>query len=380
MNVRTRDRLRVLMVTARYFPYMGGIETHVYEVGRRLVQHNVDVTILTTMPSQTATPLPREADSEGMHVIRIPVLLDKNDFYIAPAMYSLIKHGAWDLVHCQGIHTAVPPLAMLAAQRAHIPFVVTFHTGGHSSPFRTKIRSAQWKMFRPLLAHSERLIGVSQFEAKYFSEVLHLPSERFRVIPNGATLPPVSSLLPDTGDRTLIVSLGRLERYKGHQHMIAALPKICERRPDAHLLILGTGPYESSLRKLAQKVGVADRVEIRAIPSSERKVMTRVLSEASLVALMSEYEAHPIAVMEALSLQRPVLGMDAAGMQELAEQGLIRCIPLNSSPAEVAAAALQQIEEPLIPGHITLPGWDESAEKLLDVYLSVCPVKQLQTV
>ena len=138
MNVRTRDRLRVLMVTARYFPYMGGVETHVYEVGRRLVQRNVDVTILTTMPSQIATPLPREADAEGMHIIRVPALLNNNDFYIAPAMYSLIKHGAWDLVHCQGIHTVVPPLAMLAARRAHIPFVVTFHTGGHSSPFRTE--------------------------------------------------------------------------------------------------------------------------------------------------------------------------------------------------------------------------------------------------
>ena len=380
MNAQTRNKLRVLMVTPRYFPYMGGIETHVYEVGRRLVQHNVDVTILTTMPVMTGTPLPREADSEGMHIIRVPVLFNKNDFYIAPAMYSLIKHGGWDLVHCQGIHTLVPPLAMLAARNAHIPFIVTFHTGGHSSPWRTKIRSAQWQMLRPLLSEAEHLIGVSRFEAKYFSEILHLPSERFSVIPNGATLPAVSSLLPETGSRTLIVSLGRLERYKGHQHMITALPKICERRPDAHLLILGAGPYEGSLRKLAQKIGVADRVEIRAIPASERKAMTRVLTEASLVALMSEYEAHPIAVMEALSLQRPVLGMDAAGMQELAEQGLIRCIPLNSSPDEVAAAALQQIEEPLIPGHITLPGWDESAEKLLDVYLSVCPVKQLQTV
>jgi glycosyltransferase involved in cell wall biosynthesis len=380
MNVRTRDNLRVLMVTPRYFPYMGGIETHVHEVGRRLTQRNVDVTILTTMPALTGTPLPRNAEVEGMHVIRVPVLLNKNDFYIAPEMYSLIKYGRWDLVHCQGIHTMVPPLAMMAAQRAHIPFVVTFHTGGHSSPFRTKIRSAQWRILRPLLANAQRLIGVSQFEAKYFSEILHLPANRFSVIPNGATLPALSRPLQNAGGRTLIVSLGRLERYKGHQHMIMALPKICERRPDAQLLILGGGPYESTLRKLAQQIGVADRVEIRAIPASDRKAMTRVLSEASLVALMSEYEAHPIAVMEALSLQCPVLGMDAAGMQELAEQGLIRCIPLNSSPEAVAVAALQQIEEPLIPGHIALPTWDESAENLLDVYLSVCPVKQLQTV
>ncbi len=380
MNVRTTEKLRVLMVTPRYFPYMGGIETHVHEVGRRLAQRNVDVTILTTLPSMSETPLPREAEYEGMHVIRVPVFLQKNDFYIAPEMYSLIKEGGWDLVHCQGCHTIVPPLAMMAARKAHIPFVVTFHTGGHSSSLRTKLRAAQWKMLRPLLADAERLIGVSYFEAEYFSNVLHLPSERFSVIPNGATLPAITSHLQDTTDSTLIVSLGRLERYKGHQHMIAALPKICERRPDARLLILGAGPYESSLRKLAQKLGVADLVEIRAIPASERKAMARILSEASLVALMSEYEAHPIAVMEALSLQRPVLGMHAAGLQELAEQGLIRSIPLNSSPEAIAIAAMQQIEEPLIPGEVALPTWDESAEKLLDVYQSVSPVRQLQTV
>jgi glycosyltransferase involved in cell wall biosynthesis len=380
MSIRTTEKLRVLMVTPRYLPYMGGIETHVYEVGRRLVQCNVDVTILTTMPSMSETPLPREAESEGMHVIRVPVLLKRNDFYIAPEMYSLIKEGAWDLVHCQGCHTFVPPLAMTAARKAHIPFVVTFHTGGHSSSLRTKIRSTQWRILRPLLVDAERLIGVSQFEAEYFSNLLHIPSERFSVIPNGATLPALSRPLQLTTDRTLIVSLGRLERYKGHQHMILALPKIRERRPDAQLLILGVGPYENALRKLAQEVGVADYVEIRAIPSTDRKAMTRILSEASLVALMSEYEAHPIAVMEALSLRCPVLGMDAAGMRELAERKLICSIPLNSSPEAVAIAALQQIEEPLIPGDIALPTWDESAEMLLDVYQSVCPVKQLQTV
>ena len=111
---------------------------------------------------------------------------------------------------------------------------------------------------------------------------------------------------PDhTPDYTLIISLGRLERYKGHQHMINALPKIREQRPDARLLILGAGSYASSLRKLAQKAGVAEHIEIRAIPAGDRQAMAETLFQASLVALMSEYEAHPVAVMEALSLQRP---------------------------------------------------------------------------
>ncbi|MFL5659332.1 MAG: glycosyltransferase family 4 protein [Ktedonobacteraceae bacterium] len=378
MSTVTTRGLRLLMVSAHYFPDMGGIETHVYEVGRRLIQKGVDVTVLTTMPQRPLAQLPRETESEGMRIIRVNAWSHTSDLCIAPDVYSVIKEGTWDLVHCQGIHTMVPPLAMLAARRAHIPFVVTFHTGGHSSSLRNKVRSLQWQVLRPLLASAEHLIGVSCFEADYFRDVLRLPARRFTVIPNGTTLPAVQHPLEETTDSTLIVSLGRLERYKGHQHMITALPEIRKQRPDTRLLILGAGSYESSLRKLAQKVGVDEQVEIRAIPAGDRQAMSRTLLQASLVTLLSEYEAHPIAVMEALSLQRPVLGTHTAGQRELAEQGLIRTIPLHSPPEVVAAAALEQIERPLIPGHFVLPTWDECAEKLLAVYESVYPKRQLR--
>jgi glycosyltransferase involved in cell wall biosynthesis len=383
------------MVSAHYFPEMGGIETHVYEVGRRLVRKGINVTVLTTMPQRSSVQLTfcslcgrrqgkgveslgaapaqimRETESEGMKIMRVNAWRHTSDLCIAPEVYPVIKEGNWDLVHCQGIHTLVPPLAMLAANRANIPFVVTFHTGGHSSWLRNKLRGAQWQMLLPLLANAKHLIGVSRFEADYFRDVLHLPARQFSVIPNGMTLPEMPQLAKKTADSTLIVSLGRLERYKGHQHMITALPKIREQRPDTRLLILGAGSYESSLYKLAQKVGVAEHVEIRAIPATDRQAMSSALSQASLVALLSEYEAHPIAVMEALSLQRPVLGIHTAGQRELAEQGLIRTIALHSPPEVVAAAALEQIEKPLIPEHFVLPTWDECAEKLLAVYESI---------
>jgi glycosyltransferase involved in cell wall biosynthesis len=377
MNLSPTQKFRVLLVTARYFPYMGGIETHVHEVGRRLVQRGLDVTILTTMPHTSHTSahaLPREARSEGMRVLRVPALLEqRGELYIAPVIYPLVQYGGWDIVHCQGIHTCVPPIAMLAASRARIPFLVTMHTDGHSSRLRNMVRSTQWRTLRPLLAQAERLIGVSQFETHYFRTLLHLPAEHFTCIPNGATLPAVSSTLYTPPPGTLIVSVGRLERYKGHQHIISALPRIREERPDARMLILGAGPYEATLRALAQRLGVAEHVEIRAIPGGDRKAMAALLSQASLVTLMSEYEAHPIAVMEALALQRPVLGLQAAGLQELAEQGLIRTVPLKSSPDDIAAAALLQMDAPLATSHVTLPDWDECAERLLAVYESLCP-------
>ena len=369
METKVQRELRVLMVTPRYFPYMGGIETHVHEVGRRLATLGVRVTLLTTMPHApqlSHASLPREEERDGMHVIRVPAWPPERDYYIAPEIFSVVKRGEWDIVHCQGCHTLVPPLAMLAAKRAALPYVVTFHTGGHSSSWRTRIRDTQWHVLRSLFAGAAELIGVSHFEADYFQRTLHLPASRFTVIANGVTPPSTRFLTAPI--HPLIISIGRLEQYKGHHHLITALPLIREQRPDMKLLILGSGPYEAALRALAHRVGVAEHVTIRSIPAGERDTMAATLAQAALVTLFSAYEAHPIAVLEALALARPVLVADTSGLRELAQQGLVRAIPLTSTPREIATAALQQIEHPLIPEHIALPTWDECADAVLSVY------------
>jgi len=368
--------LMVLMVTPRYFPYMGGLETHVHEAGRRLVESGVDLTLLTTAPHTYPTPLPKEEVSEGMRIIRVRAWPPGRDYYIAPEIYSITRRGRWDLVHCQGCHTFVPPLAMLAARKAKIPYVVTFHTGGNSSRFRNGIRGIQWKLLRPLFANASKLIGVSRFEADYFRDLLGLPANLFSVILPPSTLPSLTHLPSGISAKPLIVTAGRLERYKGHQRLITALPKIREQLPDAQLLILGAGPYEATLRELVRKVGVSEHVEIRAVPGSDRQAMAEILSQAALVALMSEYESHPAVVEEALALRRPVLVANTSGMRELAEQKLVRSVSLNSTPEEIAAAALRQIEEPLIPAQDALPTWEDCTRKLLIIYNAVCGREQ----
>ena len=364
--------LNVLFVAARYFPYMGGMETHVYEVGRRLAHAGVKITILTT---DISGKLPIVEKSDGMQIHRVRSWPADKDYYIAPDIYRFISRGHWDLIHCQGYHNMVPPLAMLAAWRANIPYMLTFHSGGHSSFFRNALRGLQWKVLRPLLRRAQKLICVSEFEAAFFREQLRLPAETFVVIPNGAHLTKMSEVTAtatdEVDDNSLIVSIGRLERYKGHHRLIAALPKVREQVPNARLLILGAGPYESALRKIARKLGIADCIEIRSVPASDRRAMAEILSRAALVALLSEYEAHPIAVMEALALRRPVLVTDTSGLRELAERGLVRAVALKSTSGQIAEEVVRQIEEPLIPMPVHLPTWDDCASKLLALYQDV---------
>ena len=63
-------RLRVLMVCPRYFPEIGGIETHVYEVARRLsALEDLEITVLATDRSRR---LPRQEVIDGITVLRVP--------------------------------------------------------------------------------------------------------------------------------------------------------------------------------------------------------------------------------------------------------------------------------------------------------------------
>jgi glycosyltransferase involved in cell wall biosynthesis len=353
--------LRVLMVCQRYLPDMGGLETHVHEVARRLSRTgNFEITILTT---DLTRHMPRQEVIDGVTVIRVPAYPRTRDYYFAPGLASVIgRRDRWDLVHCQGINTAVPIVAMLAARRAGIPYAVTFHTGGHTSRLRNSMRSVQWRIAGRLLRGAAMLIGVSRFEAETMSAQARLGNKPVTVIRNGGTLPP-----PAAGTTAIpgrIVSCGRLERYKGHHRVIEALPRIIREVPDAHLVVLGRGPYEADLLNLAERCGVADRVEIRDVPPADRVAMATALAQASVVAALSDYEAHPVAVMEALSVGRPVVGYSCTGIGELVDEGLVEGVAPGSPAATVARELVDVMAAPLPSDPPELPTWDASARQL----------------
>ncbi|MEU5978607.1 glycosyltransferase family 4 protein [Streptomyces sp. NPDC047315] len=71
----------------------------------------------------------------------------------------------------------------------------------------------------------------------------------------------------DLSDRPVVVCVSRLVPRKGQDTLIRAMPGILARVPDAVLLVVGGGPYEQDLRKLAQQVGVAGAVRFTgAVP------------------------------------------------------------------------------------------------------------------
>jgi glycosyltransferase involved in cell wall biosynthesis len=365
-RTRLERPVRVLMVCPRFLPETGGTETHVYEVARRLAAlGGFEITVLATDRSRR---LPRKDVVEGIAVLRVPSWPSSRDYYLAPGIAAVIRQRGWDLVHCQGIHTPVPFLAMLSAQTAGLPYLVTFHTGGHSSRLRNAMRTTQWRLAGPLLRNAASLIAVSSFEAATLTRHARLEDKPVIVIRNGGALPP-----PRIGTSAVsgrIISTGRLERYKGHHRVIQALPHVIREVPQAHLLILGTGPYESNLRKLARRLGVSDRVTIKHLPPADRQTMATTLAESSVVAALSDYEAHPVAVMEALRAARPVVGHDIAGIGELVAEGWVRGVSPGAPPAAIARELIKAMSSSPPMDRAQLPSWDSCADQVARVYLS----------
>jgi glycosyltransferase involved in cell wall biosynthesis len=358
--------LRLLLATARYLPERGGTEIHTHQVAQRLASYGADVTVLST---ETSGPFARESHDGPVTILRVRAWPPGSDYYLAPGLARVILREAPDIVHCQGYHTLVAPVVMLAALRARIPYVVTLHSGGHSSALRRKLRPTQARLLRPLLARAGQLIAGSRFEADLFAQRTRLPRGGFCVIPSGVDLP-VPAALEATPGLPMLLSIGRLERYKGHHRVIEALPALARARPGTRLRIVGTGPYESELRRLADRLGVAHLLVIAPVPADRRDEMARLLQSAACVVALSDYESQGLAIQEALGLGRPLVISDNSALGDLRHHPTVRTVALSATAAQIAAEIDALLDAPPVTGAPQLATWDECASALLEVYLA----------
>ena len=183
-------------------------------------------------------------------------------------------------------------------------------------------------------------MAVSEYERQTFAAVLGDTEGAIRLIRNGCEPLPVDHSAGKPEGSPLLVSVGRLERYKGHHRILGALPAILEQAPNARLALVGSGPYEEPLRAMAAQLGVSDQVSICGFGPERRAAMGKLVADADVFCLLSEYESHPVAVMEAVGVGTKALVADTSGLSELGRAGLATTIPLEASAEQIAAAAL----------------------------------------
>jgi glycosyltransferase involved in cell wall biosynthesis len=109
----------------------------------------------------------------------------------------------------------------------------------------------------------------------------------------------------------LFLAIGEYIPRKRHADALAALAGL--RHPGAHLAIAGDGPLLEELRQLAVRLGIRERVHLLG----HRGDVPALARAATAVLLLSTQEGLPRSVMEAMSLEVPVIGTDIRGTRDL---------------------------------------------------------------
>ncbi len=149
------------------------------------------------------------------------------------------------------------------------PIVTTFHT------LMTEPASAPWLIIRELAAKSQSLIVMTKVAARLLDQVYRVAGAKVQIIPHG--VPVVASPRDKTqkvrlglANRPVICTFGLINRGKGLEYMIEAMPRIVRAHPQAQYLVVGvTHPlvkrsegevYRESLAARADALGVGAHV------------------------------------------------------------------------------------------------------------------------
>ncbi|WP_330350052.1 glycosyltransferase family 4 protein [Streptomyces sp. NBC_00582] len=142
-------------------------------------------------------------------------------------------------------------------------------------------------------------------------------------------------------DRPVVVCVSRLVPRKGQDTLILALPRILAAEPDTVLLIVGGGPYEKDLRRLAREAGVAASVRFTgAVPWSE---LPAHYGAGDVFAMPCrtrrgglDVEGLGIVYLEASATGLPVVAGDSGGAPDAVLDGETGWVVRGGSPAEAA--------------------------------------------
>ncbi|MDX3581412.1 glycosyltransferase family 4 protein [Streptomyces europaeiscabiei] len=179
-------------------------------------------------------------------------------------------------------------------------------------------------------------------------------------------------------DRPVVVCVSRLVPRKGQDTLIRAMPAILAEEPDAVLLIVGGGPYDKELRRLAHESGVAASVRFTgAVPWSE---LPAHYGAGDVFAMPCrtrrgglDVEGLGIVYLEASATGLPVVAGDSGGAPDAVLDGETGWVVRGGSPNDAAERIVTLLGDPELRARMGQRGrewveekwrWDLLAETL----------------
>jgi phosphatidyl-myo-inositol alpha-mannosyltransferase len=350
----------------------GGVQIHVRDLAETLIAAGHDVHVIT--PVDDEDTLPPYAVDAG-RAVPVPYNGSVARLLMGPVSAARVRRWLrdhdFDVLHVH--EPTAPSVSLLALMMADGPIVATFHT---SNP-RSKILTAGKGMLLPSLEKVRACIAVS--EAARRTIVEHLGANAV-MIPNGvavAAFAGASPLAGRTRPEHTVVFLGRIdEPRKGLDVLLAALPALVERVPEARLLIAGPGDVAAIRARLDP--ALRDRVDLIGLVSDADK--PRVFASGAVYcAPNTGQESFGIVLLEAMAAGTPVVASDIDAFRRVLDDGRAgRLFPVGE-PAALAGILAGLLRDPAARARLADRGravvagydWPVVARQIVGLYQMV---------
>ena len=337
----------VLFVTNDFGPRAGGIETFIIGLIQR---RPFGQTIVYT----SSQPESEQYDADWMKNYGVRVIRDRSKILLpTPRVAFQLRR----IIKSEGITTAAfgaaAPLGLLSAsmKRAGVLRTVAL-THGHEVwwakvfPFNI--------LLRRIGATVDVLTYLGEFTRNAIASALTAKAKSAMVkIAPGIDVdhfsPSEASALRQSlglADKKVIVSVGRLVHRKGQDHLIESMPEILEVVPNAHLLLVGQGPYRDYLQQLVTKNALEDSVtfigRIQYADLPQYICVGDIFAMPSRSRLMGlEVEGLGIVYLEASACGLPVLAGNSGGAPDAVLHNETGLVVDGTDNKQIAAAAIE---------------------------------------
>lgn len=204
------------------------------------------------------------------------------------------------------------------------------------------------KLTYSVLPH--RVVTVSEYVRQYLIG-LGIREDHITAVPTGVDL---SRFDPETEAGTLrrelnldanalVVGTVAILRFKkGHHVLLEAIPKILAAVPNAIFVFAGDGAQHENISKVIDEKNLGGRVRLLGL----RRDIPNVLKSIDLFALPTLEEALGTSFVEAMAMEKPVIGTRVGGVPEVVREGENGLLVNPSDPTDLASAIIRLLENP----------------------------------
>jgi glycosyltransferase involved in cell wall biosynthesis len=150
----------------------------------------------------------------------------------------------------------------------------------------------------------------------------------------------------------LIGTVGILRYRKGHHILLNAIPRVLERFPEAVFVFAGNGPQEAALHAAITERGLDGKVLMLGL----RNDIPNILKSIDIFVLPTLQEALGTSFIEAMAMEKPVVGSGVDGVFEVINDG-VNGFLVNPGDAEgLADALLRLLSDPSMARQMGVAG------------------------